>query len=54
MRNLHLWLIVVVALAIPMVVLGEGVYRVMLPVDGTLYNRIDRIDRKSTRLNSSH
>lgn len=43
MRNLHLWLIVVVALAIPMVVLGEGVYRVMLPIDETLYNRIDRI-----------
>lgn len=43
MRNLHLWLIVVVALAIPMIVLGEGLYRVMLPVDGTLYNRIDRI-----------
>ena len=43
MRNLHLWLIIAVALSIPMVILGEGLYRVMLPVDGTLYNRIDQV-----------
>jgi hypothetical protein len=30
MRNLHLWLIVVVALAISMVVLGAAVGRVLL------------------------
>jgi hypothetical protein len=43
MRNLHFWLIVVAALAVPMIILGEGLYHVMLPVDGTLYNRINEV-----------
>jgi len=43
MRNTHFWLIVIAALAVPMFVLGVAVYNVILPVDGTLYNRFNQV-----------
>lgn len=43
MRSMRLWLITIVALSISMIVLGEGVYSLMLPVDDALHNRIDEV-----------
>jgi hypothetical protein len=43
MRNPRLWLLIIMALSIPMLVLGVGVYSLMLPVDAMLHNRINEV-----------